>query len=560
MKQYYNRILAVLLTALLCVSLLCVGAPPVAAAEGTCGEDLTWVLADGRLTISGSGPMTDYTEYNMPPWLEHLDLIQRVVIEKGVTSVGDLAFYHCTALTTVSLPDTVLTLGELAFAGCTALYTVPLPAVQEIGWGGFYGCAALTNVVLPDTLRVIGDQAFYMCESLAGIVIPTGVESLGSSVFTYCDSLVYVRVEAPLETLPYWSFYGCENLDSLYLPDTVKTVEEGAVSECDSLYYVDGGTPEAKKEIEKQLSQPNTRPNDPTTEKDVTYTQTDGAIITTTDNTLVGVPNGVEDPPSGTHIQATVTDPSGWSDVTGAIAGAVDAGKTPTVNVQLQGDTILPEGALGDLADKEVTVTIQTPGDVSWQVVLGDQTDGTHKGDQDLGITIEENTKNRYKNTIGDVPRYILTMGNSDLNATVSIPLGKGTARQTATLYRVKGGSLEKLTSVLVDNDGKASFRLGSIDKGKYLLALNVADIDPQEVLIPEKLAPEYDITYGSTLTDSQGNQYVLVGRVNMLGISLGTLTWIVVGILVGSGLLVGGIMLMWNKQRNRKYQPEHKT
>ena len=112
---------------------------------------------------------------------------------------------------------------------------------------------------------------------------------------------------------------------------------------------------------------------------------------------------------------------------------------------------------------------------------------------------------------------------------------------------------------MLVDNDGKASFRLGSIDKGKYLLALNVADIDPQEVLIPEKLAPEYDITYGSTLTDSQGNQYVLVGRVNKLGISLGTLTWIVVGILVGSGLLVGGIMLIWNKQRNRKYQPEHK-
>lgn len=559
MKPYYNRILAVLLTALLCVGLLCEGAPSVAAAEGTCGENLTWVLAEGRLTISGSGPMTDYNEFNMPPWLKHADLIQRVVVEKGVTSVGDLSFYHCEALTTVSLSDTVQTVGKMSFAGCSALRTILLPQVQEIRRGCFFGCVGLTNILLPDTLRVIGDQAFYMCEGLGGIVIPAGVESLGSSVFAYCDSLVYVRVEAPLDTLPYWSFYGCENLDSLYLPNTVKTVEEGALSECDSLYYVDGGAPEAKEEIEKQLSQPDTQPNDPITEKDVTYTQTDGAIITTTENTLTGDIGDQEDP-SGTHILATVTDPSGWSDVTGVIGGAVDSGKKPTVNVQLQGDTTLPEGALGDLADKEVTITIQTPGDVDWQVVLGDQTDGAHKDDQDLGITIEENTKNRYKNTIGDAPSYILTMGNSDLNATVSIPLGKEAARQIATFYRVKGGSLEKLTSVLVDNDGRASFRLGSIDKGKYVLALNVADIDPQEVLIPEKLAPEYDITYGSTLTDSQGNQYVLVGRVNKLGISLGTLTWIVVGILVGSGLLVGGIMLMWNKQRNRKYRPDHKV
>ena len=102
-----------------------------------------------------------------------------------------------------------------------------------------------------------------------------------------------------------------------------------------------------------------------------------------------------------------------------------------------------------------------------------------------------------------------------------------------------------------------ASFRLGNIGKGKYLLALNVADLDPQEVLIPEALAPQYDITYGSTLTDAEGNQYVLVGRVNKLGISLGTLTLIVVGVLVGSALLIGGIMTIWNKKRNGAFRPK---
>ena len=556
MKQYYKRIGAMLLVALLSVCLLCVGAPPVAAAEGTCGEDLTWVLVNGCLTVSGNGPMADYSELEMAPWQEYADLIQRVVIDDGVTSVGDLAFYHCSALASVSLSETVQTLGDLAFAGCTALTQISLPAVQEIRRGCFFRCEKLVNLDLPDTLRQIGSQAFYMCQSLAGIVIPNGVESVGDSAFSYCTSLVFVRVEAPITVLPYWTFYGCESLNALYLPDTVTTVEEGALSECDSLFYVDGGSPEAKKEIDKQLSEPDTAPSNPAVQKDVTYTQTDGAIITTTENTLVGDIGDREDP-SGTHIQATITDPSGWSDVVDAIAGAVDTGKAPTVTIQLQGNTAIPEGALDSLADREVTITIRAEDGSEWKVVLGDQTADTYKKEQNLGVTVEKNTKNKYKKIIGDAVSYFVTLGDSALNTTVSIPLGKEAARQTATFYRIKGSSLEKLTSVLVDDNGRASFRLGNIGKGKYLLALNVADLDPQEVLIPEALAPQYDVTYGSTLTDAEGNQYVLVGRVNKLGISLGTLTLIVVGVLVGSALLIGGIMTIWNKKRNGAFRPK---
>ena len=77
-------------------------------------------------------------------------------------------------------------------------------------------------------------------------------------------------------------------------------------------------------------------------------------------------------------------------------------------------------------------------------------------------------------------------------------------------------------------------------------------NIDKQEVLVPEKLVPEVDITYGATLMDAQGNQYILTGRVNKLGIGIGTLTWIIVGVLVGSVVLVGAVMMLWNKQQKK--------
>ena len=93
-------------------------------------------------------------------------------------------------------------------------------------------------------------------------------------------------------------------------------------------------------------------------------------------------------------------------------------------------------------------------------------------------------------------------------------------------------------------------------------LALDVPEIPQEEVLIPEKLASQYDITYGATLTDAYGNQYVLTGRVNKLGFGMGTLTLIVIGILVGTAVVVGVVMTIWNKQKlktERKYHSKHR-
>lgn len=554
MKHQLNRTISLLLAVLLSVSLFAGGLMPVSAAEGTCGEGLTWTLNNGVLTVSGSGSMDNYTEFNFAPWYDSAKLIQRVVIGDGVTSVGDLAFYHCVNLTTVTLPSTVQSLGVLAFAGCAKLAQINLPAIEEIGRGCFYDCESLVNVILPETLVTIGEQAFFRCKSLGGITIPASVTSFGNSVFCYCDSLVYARILAQIDVLPYWTFYGCELLRELYLPDSIESVEKDALSECPDLYWVDyGGSQETKQEIQNQLDQGNTRQEGSTVKTDVTYNQTDGAVITTTTKTQTGN-NDLVDNEYGTTIDATVTDSTGWEDLVDSITGTMNEGKEPSVDVQVEGNTEMPAGVLANLSDKDVTVTIHTSDNADWQIIMGDQTADTLKGSQDFSLEFSKNESDKYADVIGEADSYIVTLGETTLNSTVLLPLGSEAARRVATLYIVDGKELVKLSSVIVDNDGKAAFCLAGTSEGEYLIALDVQTIPKDEVLIPEKLAGEYDITYGSTLTDAYGNQYVLTGRVNKLGISLGTLTWIIVGVLLGSVVLVGVVMVIWNKQQKKAY------
>lgn len=499
--------------------------------------------------------MLAFTETNMPPWMAEADQIQRIQVQQGVTTISDLAFYHCKNLVIAQLADSVTEIGELAFAGCTSLRQITMGGVQRIERGAFYDCTVLANVVLPNSLRYIGDEVFFSCKGLGGITIPAGVEHLGNGVFTYCDSLAYADIQAPLLVLPTWTFYGCDALKQLFLPKTVETVEKSALSECDNLYHVDySGSQDVKDEIDRQLSEPTTRPQGVKVDKDVSYTQSDNAVITTTDRNTSGGGSLTETIPDGTYVNATVSGSQGWSDVTQSVGDTLDSGRVPEVDVQLQDDVIIPENTFENLAGSDVTVNIHTSENVDWKVDLEDQTQESMSGQQDLQVTIQKNETGKHSDTIGNAQSYTVTLGSTTLNTTLLLPLGNTTSRQTATLYAVNGGTLEKLTSVIVDDEGKAAFRLAGTQAGDYVVALDVADIPAEEVLIPEKLAPQYDITYGATLTDSQGNQYVITGRVNKLGFGLDTLTWIIVGVLVGSTVLVGVIMVIWNKQQKKAY------
>ena len=552
MKHKMNRILCALLTVLLCVGFLPVGAMPVAAESGTVGDNLTWTLENGVFTISGAGAMPEFSAREDVPWHAWKNEIQRIVVADGVTSVGRYAFYGCERLTTVTLASSVTILGKLSFGNCPELAQIYMPGVQRISSGCFYDCLKLNNVTLPQSLKTIEDQAFYHCDNLAGITIPPGVATLGHSAFMYCTSLTYVKIDAHISVLPYLIFYGCDKLSKLYLPRSVNSVEEKALAQCPELYSVDyGGSDAVREEIQNQLSKPVDTPSG-TISKNIDYTQTGGATITTVDQVQTNIdPDNPEDV-TGTYIDATVTDSSGWEDVSQSVEDTMNTGRNPTVNIQVPGNVPMPEGALNDLADKEVVVNIHTSENVDWQVIMRDQNADTLKGTQNFAVSLSKNEQGKYTDVIGSAESYTVNLGDTTLNSTILVPLGVGTARKVATLYVVDGNELRKLSSVIVDDDGKAAFHVAGTEAGDYVIALDVQNIPQEEVRIPQKLASEYDITYGATLMDAYGNQYVLTGRVNKMGFGIGTLTLIVVGVLVGSGIVVGVIMVIWNKQKRK--------
>lgn len=84
----------------------------------TSGTTNCYLSNDGTFTVSGNGPMADYSSSANRPWHDVRDQIKKVVVEDGVTEIGDLAFYDCKALTSITIPNSVTWIGQLAFWDC----------------------------------------------------------------------------------------------------------------------------------------------------------------------------------------------------------------------------------------------------------------------------------------------------------------------------------------------------------------------------------------------------------------------------------------------------------
>ena len=231
-------------------------------ATGSCGEDVTYQL-DHRthtLTLSGSGPMTDYSVNTDSPFYQ-LTGLEALVIESGVTSVGECAFYGCTGLRAVTFSKTVTTVGNRAFYGCTALTDAPLPeSITSIGYYAFYGCGftalklpeslqtigayayskcnSLTAVTLPGTLQSVGNYAFSGCGALSTVTVQSGIRSLGSGVFSGCTALQSATLESGVRGVESLFFSGCTALTDVSLPTSLTTIGSQAFKDCSSLATV----------------------------------------------------------------------------------------------------------------------------------------------------------------------------------------------------------------------------------------------------------------------------------------------------------------------------------
>ena len=166
------------------------------AQSGTTG-DLSWSISGGMLTISGTGAMPDYNNSPEQPWYSYQSSITAVVLENGVTSIGNYAFYYCSALVSVAIPGSVISIGDLAFDGCTSLTSIMIPnSVTSIGGTAFSNCFSLMSVTIPNSVTSIGSGAFSLCKSLTSVTIPNSVTSIGSNAFYACDSLMSFEVDA----------------------------------------------------------------------------------------------------------------------------------------------------------------------------------------------------------------------------------------------------------------------------------------------------------------------------------------------------------------------------
>lgn len=204
--------------------------------SGTCGDDLIWVLnSDGSLTISGTGLMADYSDGGSP-WNDFNVEILTIVIEGGVTSIGNCAFYGCDSLTDVTIPDSVTSIGNEVFCYCQSLSSITIPnSVIYIGDEAFYYCTSLTNVTIPGSVTSISDYTFEWCTSLVGVTIENGVSDIGSGAFYGCYSLTDVTIPSSITSIGSQAFRRCTSLTDITSPDSVTEIGSSAFSGCTSL-------------------------------------------------------------------------------------------------------------------------------------------------------------------------------------------------------------------------------------------------------------------------------------------------------------------------------------
>ncbi len=149
----------------------------VAIASGTCGDNLTWELtADSVLTISGTGTMNNSSSSSRAQWYDYRSSIKSVVIEEGITSIGNYAFNACSGLASVTIPNSVTSIGNYAFNDCSGLTSVTIPnTVTSIGRSAFYGCTNLKTVYNNSNLNItLGSTAYGYVAYYATAVLKNG--------------------------------------------------------------------------------------------------------------------------------------------------------------------------------------------------------------------------------------------------------------------------------------------------------------------------------------------------------------------------------------------------
>ena len=162
--------------------------------------------------------------------------IKQLQLSNNLKYIGDSAFYNCQGFRYLTIPDSVTYIGESAFRGCMRLREVKIgKGIDTILPFVFSYCTRLTKVTVPEGVVSIESEAFYYCAALESAILPHSLVSLGEKAFYYCESLKTVEFGKNLKTIGAYAFYGCIAMKGITLTDGLEIIMDGAFSHCKAL-------------------------------------------------------------------------------------------------------------------------------------------------------------------------------------------------------------------------------------------------------------------------------------------------------------------------------------
>lgn len=547
-----NRIITAIIVICLMITLV-LPLSAFAAESGKAGDGIEWNFSGNTLTFSGEGDMTDYSDASMPPWYRYAGEITAVIVEEGITSVGDIAFFGCDSLTNVYLPSTVKRIGIRAFYDCKELSFVSLLGVEEIGESAFECCRSLNGITLPEGLRVMGDKAFFLCESLSSITVPSTVEQFGMVVFAHCSSLVRAEILCPIEKLPDWTFYGCKSLVAVSLPESVKELGDSVFHDCSTLsqVYYPGDTHALYEKIVEDNSGISTGGGVAPGKILETYSSTSvaGGIttqisVTDTKEAKITVKRTVNNSAiSKYEIFAVLQTDAGWNSLSSILDGIIEEASEAVdpasviVSVNMPGGKV--SGAwLDRFAGEKITLDLTTSKGAKWRIRLQDvedKVDSEAEYDLDYKLAHAERRYGISSNKIFSIEFY----SAMDFPALLSVNLGSSYVDHHATLYEENGSKYSIIQNVQIGDSGIARFALANVDTDVSFYI----GIDSENVSYGDAFISEGDDSVGG-LTDGNGIRYEITGRSSRWGITGGQFA-LYVGVGVGFLILVIAVVMI---------------
>ena len=231
MKKH-TKIMSLLLAVVMIISAI-----PITASAATY-DDLTYTVSNGKVTITACN--TSAISVVIPETIEGYP----------VTEIGYYAFYDCTSLTSVAIPNSVTSIGDHAFMSCASLASVTIPnSVTSIGDEAFYNCKSITSLTIPNSVTNIGTKAFALCKSLTHVTISDSVTNIGDEAFWTCTALRSITVDANNKNYSTDEYGVLFNKDkntliqypvgntriSYVIPDSVNSISLRAFQDCSSL-------------------------------------------------------------------------------------------------------------------------------------------------------------------------------------------------------------------------------------------------------------------------------------------------------------------------------------